>query len=102
VQTIGAVAIPITDLGVQAGATVYGYSLFAPDVTDGGNPNNLLNWSNSTFFPTNTNSITTGGIDPIAVSGVLYAAIPEPTTASLMMVGAGALLTRRSKKRRTA
>jgi len=94
------VAIPVTDLGVAAGTTVYGYSLFAPDVTDGGNTANLVDWTNSTFFHTNTNSITTGGIDPIAVSGVLFSAIPEPTTASLMMVGAGALLARRPKRRK--
>lgn len=99
IQTIGAVAIPITDLQVASGSTVFGYSIFGPDVSDGGNTANLVDWTNTTFFHTNTNSITTGGIDPIAVSGVLYSSIPEPSTAALAMVGAGALLTRRGKRR---
>jgi hypothetical protein len=97
-QTIGGVAINTTDLE-PAGTTIYGYSLFAPDVT--GTGAQLVDWTNTTFFPTNSNSSATGtaGLDPEAGAGVLFTCIPEPSTATLMTVVAGALLTRRSKRR---
>jgi hypothetical protein len=97
-QTIGGVAINTTDLEPQ-GTTIYGYSLFAPDVT--GTGSQLLDWTNSTFYPTNSNSSANGnaGLDPEAGAGVLFTCIPEPSTATIMTVVAGALLTRRSKRR---
>jgi hypothetical protein len=97
-QTIGGISIPTTDLAAP-GTTIYGYSLFAPDQTGSGAQ--LVNWTNSTFFPTNSREGTIAGLDPQAASGTLYAAIPEPTTGSLMVAGAGLLLGRRSKRRQT-
>jgi hypothetical protein len=97
-QTIGGVAVPTTDLA-PAGTTIYGYALFAPDVT--GTGAQLLDWTNTNFYPTNSNSSATGtaGLDPEAGAGVLFTCIPEPSTATIMTVVAGALLTRRSKRR---
>jgi hypothetical protein len=60
----------ITDLGVPAGAKIFGYSLFAADIPANAN---LINFNT---FPTNTNSGTAGGIDPLAYNGVLYQLVP--------------------------
>src|SRR5207245_650390 len=51
IQTIGGLAVTATDLA-PAGTTIYGFSLFAPDTTGSGLQ--LVDWTNSTFFPTNT------------------------------------------------
>jgi hypothetical protein len=98
IQTIGGVAVNTTDLE-PAGTTIYGYSLFAPDTKGSGSQ--LVDWTNSSFFPTNSNSSATGiaGLDPQAGSGVLFTCIPEPSTGALLTVVAGAMLTRRSKRR---
>ncbi len=71
VQRRGGVFISFRDLGIASGQTIYGYSLFAHDLPASATPANLLNFSNPTFFPTNTSSNTTlGGIDLIAIAGL--------------------------------
>jgi hypothetical protein len=68
---LGGVSLNVVqDLGVPAGAKIFGYSLFAADVPANAN---LVNWNS---FPTNTNSGTAGGIDPLAHNGVLYQVVP--------------------------
>jgi hypothetical protein len=70
-QFLGGVSLNvITDLGVPAGAKIFGYSLFAADIPANAN---LINFNT---FPTNTNSGTAGGIDPLAYNGVLYQLVP--------------------------
>jgi hypothetical protein len=70
-QFLGGVSLNVVqDLGVPAGAKIFGYSLFAADVPANAN---LVNWNS---FPTNTNSGTAGGIDPLAHNGVLYQVVP--------------------------
>ncbi|MEM6964487.1 MAG: tandem-95 repeat protein [Bacteroidota bacterium] len=64
-QNVKACVITFDDLGISNGATIYGYSLFANDVTNGGDNTNLLDWTNTTYFPQNTSS-TNGGSDLIA------------------------------------
>lgn len=68
-QGIGGVFISYADLGLTAGQTVYGYSILGNDFPLSGTGSDLVNWSNTTFFPTNTEA-TDGGLDMIAVSGV--------------------------------
>lgn len=81
-QGVGGVIFGIDDFNVSAGSTVYGYSLFGYDVSTGGNTNNLIDWTNSTYFPTNTND-NNGGIDLAAINGVSFSVIPEPSTWAL-------------------
>lgn len=57
-QTVAGVFVTFQDLGISAGQTFYGFSLFANDVT-GISPQNLLN---PATFPTNTGE-TPGGLD---------------------------------------
>ncbi|HET9857925.1 MAG TPA: hypothetical protein VFP99_08825, partial [Chthoniobacterales bacterium] len=59
IQGLGGVLITAADLGLTTGSTVYGYSLMGSDVT-ATNSAQLLDWTNSTYFPTNTDA-TTGG-----------------------------------------
>lgn len=61
-QNIGGVLIRLTDL-VSSGTTIYGYSLFASNVTT--NSANLVNWNSNTNFPNTTEEIN-GGLDLVA------------------------------------
>lgn len=80
-QNIHGVNISVVDtLGIASGVLIYGYSLFAGDVTGSGN--DLVNWNNASFFPTNTNPAN-GGLDLMAYHGVYV--IPEPGT--LLLAG---------------
>lgn len=76
-QQVGGIVLPLSAFS-NTPSTIYGYSLFAPDVTDGGNPTNLLDWRNAAFFPQDTANAV-GGLDLLAGSGQI-AAVPEPST----------------------
>lgn len=88
-QGIGGVAVSLADLGIATGTTIYGYSLMGYDVTTGGNMANLVDWTNTTYYSSNTTGDTgTGGIDLSAVNGVLYnRRVPEPSTYGAIFVG---------------
>lgn len=91
-QGLGGTIISMSDLGISAGTTIYGYSLMAYDVTTGGNMANLVNWNNTTYYASNTSNATgTGGIDLSAVNGVLYnRRVPEPATYGAIFIGLSA------------
>jgi hypothetical protein len=91
-QGIGGVAISLSDLGIAPGTRIYGYSLMGYDVTNGGNMANLVDWTNTTYYASNTAGDTgTGGIDLSAVNGVLYnRRVPEPSTYGAMFIGLSA------------
>lgn len=77
-QGIGGILLTATDLGLSVGSTIYGYSLMASDVT-ATNSSELLDWTNSTYFPTNTDAITGGnGLDLSSVNGLFLGVVPEP------------------------
>jgi len=91
-QPIGGVLIPTDDLAGE-GVTIYGYSLFAYDVT--GTGNQLLDWTNKNYFPTDTKH-KYGGLDMVSITGLIQLnAVPEPAALSMMGLGAFALLRRR-------
>lgn len=96
-QKIHGVNIALSDLGLDAGDTVYGYSLFAADVTATGNA--LLDWNDSNNFSTDTGvDDSNGGLDLMAYNGV-YVVIPEPGSLVLMgiLLGTALLLLKRRK-----
>ncbi|MCO6496944.1 MAG: T9SS type A sorting domain-containing protein [Chitinophagaceae bacterium] len=66
-QRIGGVYIALQTLGVGAGETVYGYSLFSDDLPSGATSANLIDYTNATYFPNNT---SVGGLDLTAITGV--------------------------------
>jgi hypothetical protein len=99
-QTLGGVLIPTSNL-VAAGTTIYGYSLFGADVT--GTGTELTEYTNTTYFPYETATSTTGGLDPSATTSILFTtAVPEPTTISLAMLAGAGLLGRRTRKQKIA
>ena len=64
---------------------IYGYSLMAQDVT-ATNSAQTLDWTNGTYYPTNTDGATGGGgIDLAGLNGMAFAVIPEAVpTAGLL------------------
>ncbi len=75
-QEIGGVFFSFNNLGVSAGQTIYGYSLFGPDGL--ANPTNaqLLNINNSTVYPTGTTETAGGGLDLIAINASFSTGAP--------------------------
>jgi len=89
-QSIGGVFLSLSDLGIASTVKIYGYSIFAADLPGNAKAADLVNYNNATFFPTNTNSSNDGGIDLIALTGVLSiknAVILPPTAENIMMPG---------------
>ncbi|MGB2087058.1 MAG: T9SS type A sorting domain-containing protein [Psychroflexus salarius] len=71
-QTIEGSLFTFGDLGLTAGQTIYGYVLFANDVTATTNAE-INDFTNATIYPRNTNS-TNGGADLIAGGSVFVEA----------------------------
>ena len=70
-QNKGGVLVTLSDLGVLPNQVIYGYSLFGTDLPANATPANLVDYTNSTYFPRNTSSNTQeGGIDLIAITGL--------------------------------
>lgn len=95
-QGIAGVFISFADLGIAPGTTIYGYSLMATDVTN--TVANLADWTNATYYPTNTSDSTIGSIDLMAYNGRRF--VPEPTTygAALVSVAAAFVFWRRQRR----
>lgn len=103
-QGIGGIMFTMSQLGITPGTTIYGYSLFGNDVTDGGNSANLINYANSTYYPSATSNATgSGGIDLATVNGVSFSVIPEASTYALGGVAAmlGAIILHRRRTLRS-
>ena len=99
-QSIGGVLIQSSSL-VAPGTTIYGYSLFAANVAGSGSE--LVDWTNTTYFPAADSTSTGGGLDPVATLAGLYTpvtAVPEPATCTLLAATAmGGTLARRPKRK---
>lgn len=88
-QGVAGMLFDLAAFGVAPGTTVYGYSLFGFDATPSTPGVNLLDWST---YPTNTPDATgTGGIDLLAINGIAFSVVPEPSAFGLAALGALAL-----------
>ncbi|MEO6219258.1 MAG: hypothetical protein ABIO81_02440, partial [Ginsengibacter sp.] len=76
-QTRGGVFLSFQDLGIAASQAVFGYSILANDLPLSATPADLVDYTNTTFYPTNTGF--SGGIDMVAVTGVYATNILLPT-----------------------
>ncbi len=87
-QGIGGIVITAADLGLVNGTTVYGYALTGYDVTATTSAQ-ILDYLNSTYYPTNTDGNTGGGgIDLASFNGLEFAVVPEPATVpAILSVG---------------
>lgn len=106
-QGMGGIMFSMAQLGISAGTTIYGYSLFGNDVTNGGNSANLIDYTNTTYFPVATSNATgSGGLDLATINGVSFTAVPEASTYALIgamaMVGAVGWHHHRRRKLRLA
>ena len=86
---------------MTAGARVYGYSLVGYDVAPRpGVPDDLLDATNATYFPTGT-ADANGGIDLAAINGLgSRAVVPEPSTWMRLGLGALGIVVRTLQRRR--
>ena len=80
-QSRGGTFISLQALGVAANQTIYGYSILANDLPMAATPANLVDWTNTTYFPTNTGF--SGGIDMAAVVGLYVDNLVLPTRFTL-------------------
>lgn len=67
-QEIGGVYFSLEDLGINKHEIIYGYSLFGHDGIADPTSEQLLDISNTSVYPTNTNEANGGGLDLIAVN----------------------------------
>lgn len=76
-QTRGGVFISLQDLGIAANQVIYGYSVLGNDLPMSATPANLVDYTNTTFYPNNTGF--SGGIDMVAVTGIYATTTSLPT-----------------------
>ncbi len=82
------IIIRFSDLGISAGTTIYGYSLMAGDTTPT-TAANLVNWNNSTYYPTNTDPTGYGNMDFMGFGAQISRPVPEPSTYGAIFIGVG-------------
>ncbi|WP_221032209.1 PEP-CTERM sorting domain-containing protein [Actomonas aquatica] len=73
------ILIRFTDLGMQVGDTIQGFSLMAADV-NAGSANDLVNWNNSSVYRTDTDRNLYGNVDFMGFGAQMANPIPEPST----------------------
>ncbi len=83
------ILIRFSDLGITAGTTIQGFSLMAGD-TAPTTAASLVNWNNTTSYPTNTDPTTYGNMDFMAFGAQVARPVPEPSTYGAILVGLGA------------
>jgi hypothetical protein len=95
------ILIRFSDLGITPGTTIYGYSLLGGDVAPA-TAASLVNWSNPTYYPTNTDRAGYGNMDFLGFGAQISRPVPEPSTYGALLVGASLLLSgiRRCRQRR--
>lgn len=72
-QQVSGVFIPLSALNIPTNGTIYGISIFGNDVST--DPASLLDISNTTTYPRNTDGSSAGGIDFMAGGGFFTRAI---------------------------
>jgi len=70
-QGIGGVFFKFSDFGLTDEQTVYSYSLTVGDFPVSDTAADFVDYTNGTFFKTNTNSTSAGGLDMIALTGLV-------------------------------
>jgi len=81
------ILIRFTDLGLNVGDTIYGYSLMAGDVA-ASTSSDLVNWKNSSVYLTNTDATTWGNMDFMGFGAQISRPVPEPSTYGALFLGA--------------
>lgn len=95
------ILIPLADLGLSVGQTIYGYSLFAGDVAFT-STSQMNNWNNASYYPTNTDPTSWGNMDFMGFGAQLARPVPEPSTYGALLLAAGVALAFWRRQRRAA
>ena len=88
-QGLGGLLFQLSDFGLAANTTIYGYSIFSADgtlVSTAGTT--LADWTNTTYYPTNS----APGLDLSAINGEMFSKTPEPATYGAALLGLAGLL----------
>lgn len=80
------IMIKFTDLGLEVGSTVQGFSIMAGDVA-ADTAVSLVDWTDSSVYKTNTNRNTWGSTDFMAFGAQIAQPIPEPSTYGAIFMG---------------
>ncbi len=70
-QGIGGIFFAFSDFGLTDGETVYGYSVAGADFPSSAGPAEFIDYTNASYFPLNTSGGGPGGIDMIALTGIV-------------------------------
>jgi hypothetical protein len=98
-QGVGGIVFTLAQLGITPGTTIYGYSLFGADVSGSGST--LIDYTNPTYFPSNTTAATgTGGIDLATINGLSFTAIAVPEASTYALGGSLLLIVAALARRR--
>jgi hypothetical protein len=87
-QQIGGVFFSFADLGITAGQTIYGYSVFPLDGLANPTSAQLLNINDVLVYPTNTTE-TNGGLDMMAVNAVFQTSSNPLATHNIQLTAKG-------------
>lgn len=91
--------IRFTDLGLNVGDTIYGYSLMAGDVS-ASHGSDLVNWTNGSVYRTDTDASTWGNADFAGFGAQIARPVPEPPLfgAGLLAIGTAWIVAKRRRR----
>ncbi|MCF3651158.1 PEP-CTERM sorting domain-containing protein [Synoicihabitans lomoniglobus] len=97
------IMIRFTDLGLEVGSTIQGFSIMASDV-NAATSVDLVDWTDNTVYRTDTDRNTHGNVDFMGFGAQLANPVPEPSSYGAIFVGllSGFYLTRRRRHHRAA
>lgn len=90
-QGLAGVLVGLNEFGTSS--QIFGYSILPSDVT--ASAANIRNWTNTTFFPTNSGTIN--DVDLVAAGAQIFQVVPEPSACALLGLGGLALLRRKRR-----
>lgn len=85
------ILIRFSDLGLNVGDTIKGYSLMAGDVAPA-TASSLVDWDNGCVYPTDTDAASWGNADFMGFGAQVARPIPEPSTYGMILTAFGAAL----------